>query len=277
MSVAAREKYPGLTVSPPHCSNLSEPSPTRVAGALPWAWSSQLSSQDRPFVTTLTDATDPLLRTARDGEGEVDESPTAPMGAPEDPTSAQLDIDALLGRRIGRYVVLERLGAGGMGIVLRAYDPDLDRQVALKVLSTRVSESDPQNERLYREAQALARLAHENVVAVHDVGRHEGCVFVAMELVDGQTLTVWLRTQKRRRREIVEAFCAAGRGLAAAHAAGLVHRDFKPSNVMVGHDGRVRVLDFGLARRCPRRRASLRRSSPRRACVCLRRRSPSRV
>jgi tetratricopeptide (TPR) repeat protein len=105
-----------------------------------------------------------------------------------------------------------------------------------------------QRDRLLREAQALARLSHPNVVAVHDVGTFGGDVFVAMEFVEGRTLRTWLREKPRSRREILEAFCAAGAGLAAAHKASLVHRDVKPDNIIVGNDGRVRVLDFGLAR-----------------------------
>ncbi len=147
--------------------------------------------------------------------------------------------------RIGRYAIEKRLGAGGMGTVYRARDEELARVVAIKVLHH--GDLGAGDRRLAREAQAMAQLSHPNVVQVHDVGTVEGQVFVAMELVDGETLRVWLRSE-RTWREIVEVFLQAGRGLAAAHAAGLVHRDFKPENVLVGEDGRVRVLDFGLAR-----------------------------
>jgi tetratricopeptide (TPR) repeat protein/tRNA A-37 threonylcarbamoyl transferase component Bud32 len=154
---------------------------------------------------------------------------------------------------VGRYVVLSRLGAGGMGIVYAAYDPELDRKVALKLLRSDVSESESASAtgartRLLREAQALAKLAHPNIVAVHDVGEHEGSVWLAMEYVDGTTLGSWLEQRRRSWREVVEVMSAAALGLAAAHAAGLVHRDFKPDNVMVATDGRVRVMDLGLAR-----------------------------
>jgi tetratricopeptide (TPR) repeat protein len=151
---------------------------------------------------------------------------------------------------VGRFLVLEKLGAGGMGVVYAAYDPELDRKLALKLLqpgSTQVERSGGQT-RLLREAQALARLSHPNVISLYDVGTWRERVFIAMELVEGPSLREWLRQGPHPWREVVEVFLAAGRGLAAAHAAGLVHRDFKPDNVLLGKDGRVRVLDFGLAR-----------------------------
>ncbi|MCB9717450.1 MAG: serine/threonine protein kinase [Myxococcales bacterium] len=156
------------------------------------------------------------------------------------------------GALVGRYLVLSRLGAGAMGVVLVAYDPELDRKVALKLLRMRGDDNATARVRLQREAQALARLSHPNVVTVHDVGLHEGRVFLTMELVEGQTLGAWMRAEGRTLprpwREVVPILEAAGRGLHAAHIEGLVHRDFKPDNVMVGDDGRVRVMDFGLAR-----------------------------
>ncbi len=148
--------------------------------------------------------------------------------------------------RIGRFVVLERLGAGGMGVVYAAFDPELDRKVAIKLLARARGTADEQA-RLVREARAMAKLAHPHVVHVYEVGEHAGQLFVAMELVAGPTLRAWWATP-RTWRELLAACIAAGRGLAAAHAAGIVHRDFKPDNVIVGDDGRVRVLDFGLAR-----------------------------
>jgi tetratricopeptide (TPR) repeat protein/predicted Ser/Thr protein kinase len=154
-----------------------------------------------------------------------------------------------VGVRIGRYVVLSVLGSGGMGVVLAAYDPELDRKAALKLLK-HSGKVDTARERLRREAQALARLNHVNVVTVHDVGMHEGQVFVAMEFVRGQTLRAWIHQDPPRAwSEVLRVFAAAGEGLAAAHGVGLVHRDFKPENVMIGDDGRIRVMDFGLARR----------------------------
>ena len=157
---------------------------------------------------------------------------------------------SLLGRGqvVGRYVVLAKLGAGGMGVVYAAYDPDLDRKVALKMLLERGVASHDARARLLREAQALAKFSHPEIVAIHDVGVHAAGVWLAMEFVAGQTLGAWAKQAPRRWPEIVEVMLAAGRGVAAAHAAGLVHRDLKPDNIMVGDDGRVRVMDFGLTR-----------------------------
>jgi tetratricopeptide (TPR) repeat protein/tRNA A-37 threonylcarbamoyl transferase component Bud32 len=147
--------------------------------------------------------------------------------------------------RLGRYVLLARLGEGGMGVVYAAYDETLDRKVALKLLRSRGSETAQL--RLIREAQALARLSHPNVVQIYEIGETSEQAYLVMEFVDGVTLGVWRLEQPRSRAEILAVFTAAGHGLAAAHAAGLVHRDFKPDNVMIRTDGRVLVMDFGLA------------------------------
>jgi len=151
------------------------------------------------------------------------------------------------GTKIGRYVILERVGVGGMGVVFAAYDPELDRRVAIKLLASDLITRESRL-RLLREAQAMARLSHPNVVPVYDAGTVDGQVFVAMEFVQGVTLREWLDAQARPWTDVLEAMRRAALGLQAAHDAGLVHRDFKPDNVMVGDDGRVRVLDFGLAR-----------------------------
>ncbi len=153
------------------------------------------------------------------------------------------------GQVVGRYVILERVGAGGMGVVYAAYDRDLDRRVAIKLLhsSNRPDRTKGQS-RLLREAQAMARLAHPNVVGVHEASTFQDRLFIAMEFVDGQTLGQWSKAETRSWRAVVSMMLQAGRGLAAAHQQGLVHRDFKPENVLVGHDGRARVVDFGLAR-----------------------------
>jgi len=158
------------------------------------------------------------------------------------------------GSRLGRYVILEKVGAGGMGEVYAAYDPHLDRKIALKIVhADRFDQKIEEVQgRLLREAQAMARLSHPNVLTVYDVQFAEqgaGDVVIAMEFIDGMTLGQWLRKQKRSWREVLEIFCQAGEGLAAAHGAGLVHRDFKPDNVLVRKDGRVFVADFGLVRK----------------------------
>jgi serine/threonine protein kinase len=149
--------------------------------------------------------------------------------------------------RLGRFVIMERLGRGGMGVVYSAYDPMLDRRVALKLLRPRAEgDVEGMRARLQREAQALARLSHPNVVPVYDIGILGDDVFIVMEFVVGQTLRAW--APGRPWHEVLAAYLQAARGLAAAHAVGLVHRDIKPDNVMVGEDGRVRLLDFGLVR-----------------------------
>jgi len=146
------------------------------------------------------------------------------------------------GAAIDRYLIERRIGHGGMGVVYAARDPELGRRIAIKVLR-----AGSPAERLRREAQALAKLSHPNVVAIHDVGEHDGQTFIAMALVDGVTLRTWLETP-RRVAEIVEVLRASGRGIAAAHAAGMIHRDLKPDNIFIAHDGGVLVGDFGLAR-----------------------------
>ena len=155
-------------------------------------------------------------------------------GAPGVPTS------------LGRYTIDGVLGSGAMGIVYAARDPDLDRRIALKVL--RGADSSAARARLLREARAMARLSHPNVVTVHEVGTADGVDYVAMELIDGTTVAEWARGTPREAGEVLETFDAAGKGLAAAHAAGLVHRDFKPHNILRSKRGRVVVTDFGLAR-----------------------------
>jgi len=158
---------------------------------------------------------------------------------------------AIGGLATGRYKLVDKLGVGGMGVVYLAEDPQLGRKVAIKLMEPKTAITQLASEgraRLLREAQALAQLSHPNVIAVYDVGTCADQVFIAMEYVEGSTLSRWLAERKRSWREVLSTFLQAGRGLAAAHAAGIVHRDFKPDNVLVGNDGRVRVLDFGLAR-----------------------------
>jgi tetratricopeptide (TPR) repeat protein len=177
---------------------------------------------------------------------------TEPNDAPEGTVVAPVAADFDSGARLGRYVVLSHMGTGGMGVVYAAYDPELDRRIALKLMHKR-GDDDEATERASRrmlaEAKAMAQLSHPNVITVHDVGTIDGRVFIAMEFVEGVQLSEWMREPGRDWHEMLDVFIRAGRGLEAAHAAGLVHRDFKPDNVLVGADGRVRVLDFGLARR----------------------------
>ncbi len=151
--------------------------------------------------------------------------------------------------KIGRFVVIEKLGQGAMGIVYLAYDPKLDRKVALKLVDTTAlgSEVGDAHIRLEREAKSAAALGHPNVVTVYDVGTHQADVFLAMEYVEGGSLTEWMDGDHSWQ-ETVTVFAQIARGLSAAHDAGLIHRDFKPDNVLVGVDGRPRVADFGLAR-----------------------------
>ncbi len=154
------------------------------------------------------------------------------------------------GQLFGRYLVVDRVGAGGVGEVYAAYDPSLDRRIALKVM--RPGSDDEESSRgaagLVREAKALASLSHPNVVTVHEVGQEDERVYVAMELVEGRDLEQWISENPERPwRSTLEVFISAGRGLAAAHARGILHRDFKPANVLIGHDDWVRVSDFGLA------------------------------
>jgi len=168
------------------------------------------------------------------------------------PTAAgppEADISPSKGSSIGRYIILGLLGRGGMGEVYAAYDPELNRKTAIKLLRARGDAATAGGRtRLLREAQAIARLSHPNVVVVYDVGTFQDTVFIAMEFVEGHTLGYWLQAQQRTWREVLDVFLLAGRGLVAAHAAGLVHRDFKPDNVMITKSGQVRVMDFGLAR-----------------------------
>ncbi len=166
------------------------------------------------------------------------------------PAAASHDALVPPGAKIGRFVVTKQLGVGGMGVVYAADDPELGRQVAVKVLRGAVArDSVLAARRIMREARLTARVSHPNVVAIYEVGQEDDHVFIAMELVSGSSLSTWIRERPRSPKEILAVFVDAGRGLAAAHAAGVVHRDFKPDNVLVGTDGRARVTDFGLARR----------------------------
>ncbi|HVE83043.1 MAG TPA: tetratricopeptide repeat protein, partial [Myxococcales bacterium] len=159
------------------------------------------------------------------------------------------EVQATAGASLGRFTVLEELGRGTMGVVVKAHDPELDRMVAIKVLRPEalglMGEAEAR-ERLLREAKAMARVSHRNVVSVYEVAVVGGQVLVVMEHIKGRTLRAWLREAPRSTEAMVDAFLQAGRGLAEVHRAGLVHRDFKPDNILVGADGRVCITDFGL-------------------------------
>jgi len=208
-----------------------------------------MTSEHDRLAATLASA----RRGAVDRQAATHSSPTlTPPGEASDPLDKLLVKRALFPRRvrparIGRFTVLELIGRGAMGVVYACHDELLDRKVAVKVLHSEVTRERAAAQ-VQREAQALARLSHPNVVAVHDVGTVDERVYLAMEFVEGQTLAAWVRTTRPGWREVLRVVIAAGDGLAAAHDKGLIHRDIKPDNIMVGVDGRVRVMDFGLAR-----------------------------
>lgn len=177
-----------------------------------------------------------------------------PASPAESPAVAHVRPESRLGRgdRVDRYDVVDYVGAGGMGVVYRARDRMLGREVAIKMLRGPAPGTDSCGlmcSLLMREAQTMARLSHPNLITVHDVGEFRGCVYLAMEFIDGVTLRVWAREPSRGWRQRLDVLLAGGRGLAAAHAAQVVHRDFKPDNVLISGQGRVVVTDFGLARR----------------------------
>jgi tetratricopeptide (TPR) repeat protein/tRNA A-37 threonylcarbamoyl transferase component Bud32 len=175
----------------------------------------------------------------------VSSSAGARMSAPAVGSGSAPEGEPARGDTIGRFVVLGTLGVGGMGIVYSAYDPHLDRKVAIKLLRASIAAAGDAQARLLREAQAMAKISHPNVVIVHEVGTFRDQVYVAMEFAEGGTLREWLKTP-RASTDILARFVAAGRGLGAAHAVGLIHRDFKPDNVLLTADGSVRVTDFGI-------------------------------
>jgi len=172
-------------------------------------------------------------------------SPGTPAFESTAPCSLASGSEIHAGTRIGRYALQHIVGRGGMGVVVAAHDSELGRQVAIKLVA---SNDEQARRRLMREAQAMARLSHPNVVTVHDVIRSGDRAGIVMELVDGDDLATWGEARPRGWRAVVAAYVQAARGLAAAHQAGLLHRDFKPSNALIGRDGVVRVTDFGLVR-----------------------------
>jgi anti-sigma factor RsiW len=178
----------------------------------------------------------------------VSVKPEDELASDEEPTPTSLP----RGTNLGRYVLLDFIGRGGMAMVYAAFDPELDRKVAVKLLRTDLRGAPAElRASLLREAQSMAQLTHPHVIAVYDVGTFNDQVFLAMEFIRGRDLRAWLSEARRSWTEILEIFLKAGEGLRAAHDSGLVHRDFKPDNVLVGHEGQVRVTDFGLAHRLP--------------------------
>ena len=194
----------------------------------------------------MTDDERPASLDATLGAEAPPDSPRRTLGAPQSGTPREADG---LPTAIGRFRVLRRLGVGGMGVVFAGYDLELDRKVAIKLLLIDRGEGSIGRTRLLREAQAMARLSHPNVIPIYEVGTFTGQIYLAMEFVQGLTLEAWQAERRRPWPELLAMYLQAARGLAAAHAAGLVHRDFKPDNALVGADGRLRILDFGLATR----------------------------
>jgi formylglycine-generating enzyme required for sulfatase activity len=198
-----------------------------------------------------------MVQFPTNGHGTDDERPDARSAqsargsASRDGGHLDGDVEVLArGSTLGRYLVLERIGAGAMGVVYAAYDPELDRKVAIKILRPQAGAGDHERRRarLVREAKAIARLSHPNIVSIFDVGEHDDQVFLAMEYLGGGTLRQWMVASKRPWREVLDMFAEIGKGLAAAHAEGLVHRDFKPDNVLLDKSGKPKVVDFGLVR-----------------------------
>ncbi len=196
-----------------------------------------MPSQDRGKPASVGSDPESLVNTIADAQG--------PSSFPP-PTS---DPGQLRGStQLGRYALLRKLGEGGMGVVYAAYDEELDRRVALKLIHPSLQGDAQVRARILREAQALARVSAPNVVTIYQTGEVDGQVFIAKEFVNGTTLTKWQAEPERSWQDILRMYLDAGQGLLAAHHAGLIHRDFKPDNVLIGKDGRPRVADFGLAR-----------------------------
>ncbi|HEY4055092.1 MAG TPA: protein kinase [Kofleriaceae bacterium] len=229
----------------------------------------------RPALNTHAQARPASVQELRDALARADALPvairTATIGrrpraleeADTSPVATTTPVALPTKKKLGRYEIQDIIGSGGMGVVFRAFDPQLGRAVALKVV--RPAEDGSVGDgtaRLIREARAMAKIAHPNVIVVHDAGNVDDEVFIAMELVAGSNLAEWEKQRPRSWREIVHVYLQAARGLSAAHEAGLVHRDFKPHNTLVGTDDRVRVLDFGLARLPEEREAPRRASVP---------------
>jgi serine/threonine protein kinase len=191
----------------------------------------------------------PTITGPPDDEWSEDRVQATESGGDPEPPEPPADVPGPFGARIGRFAVLRELGAGGMGVVYAAYDEELDRKIALKLLRPGRDNSARNQTRMQREARAMATLSHPNVVQVYEVGRFEDQLFLAMEFVQGKTLAVWLKDQPRTWQQKLDVLVQAGQGLHAAHEAGVVHGDFKPDNILIDPADKARVLDFGLSRR----------------------------
>ena len=226
-------------------SRTQDPKP-KALDSDPDVWREQPSLGHGDITRNSGSTADPSLA---DGETDVDDGPVARERPP-----------GYLGEsaRIGRFVVLRQLGEGGMGVVYSAYDEQLDRRVALKLLRPGRDNSERNQSRMQREARAMAKLSHPNVVQVYEVGRYEEQVFLAMEFVQGKTLAVWLKAAPRTWQQILDVMVQAGQGLHAAHEAGVIHGDFKPDNILIDALDKARVVDFGLSRRADPAGSSLR-------------------
>ena len=212
----------------------------------------ELLDQAKSLLTSATGSTDEAqwMKQTRDAGYQAKNAAQATeddsrLGSAAAATTTSQSLER--GTPLGRYVVLNQLGSGGMGVVYAAFDPEMNRKVAIKLLRADVAgklRAEVARARLLREAQAMARLSHPNIVPVHDVGTFGSQVFIVMEYVEGQTLKRWLEVKRPSTKEIVAKFLHAGRALAAAHAVQLIHRDFKLDNVLVAADGRVLVSDL---------------------------------
>src|SRR4030042_1618602 len=154
----------------------------------------------------------------------------------------------MIGRTLSHYKIIEKLGEGGMGVVYKAHDTKLDRDVALKFLPHYLTSDPNEKERFYHEARAAAALTHQNIAVVHEIGEHEGQIFIAMECVEGETLKQAVQSEALSLKQILDIAIQVCDGLAAAHEKSIVHRDIKPENLLVTSKGQVKITDFGLAK-----------------------------